>query len=177
MQKNKSMILDKYIYPIGKLVKVHGLNGEMLYDAPQGMPETDFPYVVLKPDGIAVPFFIENIRSKSDVSGFIKLEDIDTEENAREYIGHTIYLDREVVDFADSDEIQINYFIGFQMIDKRLGYIGEIIDIDESTANILFVAQKENQQILVPATDDFILNIDHETKEIHLDLPDGLLEI
>lgn len=171
------MISEKDIYPVGKLVKTHGLQGEFLYECPQGLPDEDFRYLLLKPDGIIVPFYLENIRYRNETSGFIKLEGIDDAENTCEYVGLTMYLDRNVVDFSQSDEILINYFIGFQLIDEKSGYLGEIINVDETTANTLFVVDNKKGEILIPATDDFIVFIDHAEKKIHLSIPNGLLDL
>ena len=71
----------------------------------------------------------------------------------------------------------MGYFIGFTATDKTLGYIGEIVDIDDSTINTLFVVEKDGEEILIPAQEEFITDIDHDGQEIRFDLPQGLVSL
>ena len=50
-------------------------------------------------------------------------------------------------------------------------------DFDESTIKTLFVVEGKNNEILIPAIEDFIESIDHENKEIVFDLPQGLISL
>ena len=86
------MILKEEILPIGQITKPHGLKGEMTFTAYSTILEdVDVPFVILEPDGLLVPFYIESIRMKTDTTGLIKLERVDSDEQARELIGQTIY--------------------------------------------------------------------------------------
>ena len=44
-------------------------------------------YLVLDIDGILVPFYLEEYRFKNDENVLVKFEDIDTQEQARNYTG------------------------------------------------------------------------------------------
>ena len=60
--------------------------------------------------------------------------------------------------------------------DRKL--IGTIEGVDDSTANILFsVITESGEELLIPATDDFVEEIDDEKREITMNLPDGLLDM
>ena len=82
------MIREEDIYQIGKLGKTHGVKGEIsfLFDD-DVFDRVDADYLILKVDGIFVPFFIKEYRFKSDANVIIKFEDIDTQERARELTG------------------------------------------------------------------------------------------
>jgi 16S rRNA processing protein RimM len=58
-----------------------------------------------------------------------------------------------------------------------LGEIGEIVDIDDSTMNTLFVLEKDGEEILIPAQEEFIADIDHDEQTIIFDLPQGLVSL
>ena len=55
--------------------------------------------------------------------------------------------------------------------------IGEIINVDCATENYLFIVDKNDKQVFIPATDDFITDIDFENKILEMDLPEGILDI
>lgn len=173
------MILKNEVFPIGKITKTHGTKGELNfvvdYDIFQNV---DIPFIFMEPEGLFVPFYIENIRMKNSENGIIKLERIDSDEKASEYIGQSIYLPKiymeEIND--DDDELTLDYFIGFELIDVKKGKIGIINGYDDSTDNALFLVEVHNDEIMIPAADDFIVEIDHDKQEILMDLPLGLID-
>ena len=58
------------------------------------------------------------------------------------------------------------------------GVLGEIIEVDDSTANPLFVVELLNgEELLVQAQEDFIIGVDADNKNITVDLPEGLLNL
>ena len=67
--------------------------------------------------------------------------------------------------------------IGFEVEDKRLGYVGEIQSINDSTAQPLFEVLKGDAEILIPMIDHFLVKIDRENKKVIMDLPEGLIEM
>ena len=86
------MIREEEVYQIGKLGKTHGVKGEIsfLFDD-DVFDRVDTDYLILKIDGIFVPFFIEEYRFKSDSNAIVKFEDIDTQERARELTGCEVF--------------------------------------------------------------------------------------
>ena len=169
------MIHEEDIYQIGKLGKTHGVKGEIsfLFDD-DIFDRVDADYLILKVDGIFVPFFIEEYRFKSDTNAIIKFEDIDTQERARELTGCEVYFPREL---ADSDDGSISWaaIVGFDIIDAESGNkIGRISTIDDTTINILFELEDGR---LIPASEDLITAIDQQARTIMMRLPAGLLDL
>ena len=169
------MIHEEDIYQIGKLGKTHGVKGEIsfLFDD-DIFDRVDADYLILKVDGIFVPFFIEEYRFKSDTNAIIKFEDIDTQERARELTGCEVYFPREL---ADSDDGSISWaaIVGFDIIDAESGNeIGRISTIDDTTINILFELEDGS---LIPASENLITAIDQQARTITMQLPEGLLNL
>jgi 16S rRNA processing protein RimM len=154
------MILEKEIFKAGKINKTHGVNGE-LNCAIDADTIDRAEYMVLDMDGIFVPFFISNIRVKSSNSVLLTLEDIETETDARNLVGKDIYLPIHLM--SDEDMLSYEYFVGFTVVngDEKLG---EISFVDDQTVNILFGITAEDGDILLPAVEDFIMEVDNENK-------------
>ena len=55
--------------------------------------------------------------------------------------------------------------------------IGEIIDIDDSTDNPLFIVDNNGNIVYIPITEEFILFIDDDKEVIGMSLPEGLIEL
>ena len=172
------MINQDDVFPIGQINKPHGINGEMSFSFTTDIFDSKkIPYLIIQTEGIYVPFYIESYRSKSNETGLIKLEGINNEEKARLFAGLSIYLPKIYLEVANETEIELDYFIGFVLIDETFGEIGEIAEVDQTTENALFVIEKKNDELLIPVGDDYIQEIDHESKRLYVDLPDGLLSL
>ena len=169
------MIREEDIYQIGKLGKTHGVKGEISFLFEDDIfDRVDADYVILKVDGIFVPFFIEEYRFRSDANAIIKFEDIGTQERARELTGCEVFFPRDLVD-SDDESISWASIVGFDIIDAESGNkIGRIASVDDTTLNILFCLE---DSCLIPASNDLITSIDQQARTITMHLPAGLLDL
>ena len=136
----------------------------------------DCPYLICEVDGLLVPFFIEEYRFKTDSSALVKFLDIDSSEQAQQLVGSTVYFENKFIEEGSEDEVSLNYFIGFTVKDGET-YIGTITDIDDQTENWLFVIEHGDDELLIPAHEEFITDIDHQSRTITMDLPNGLIDL
>ncbi len=172
------MIFPENVVQIGQLLKPYGIKGEMLllFDR-KSYSDIDTSYYFLEIDGIFVPFFVEEMCFTSDVTARIKFEDVDDVDTASRYSDLRVYLPKESVKIINDKTVtKWDFFVGYSMMDRTLGDIGAIDAVDDSTMNVLFVVTKNDREYLVPATEDFILEIDEPRKILHVDLPQGLIE-
>ena len=172
------MIRPEEVYCIGKFTRTHGVQGEMALNFTDDVfDRTDCPYLICSMDGILVPFFIEEYRFKSDNVALIKFERIDTNEAASIFTNKEVYFPKSYAEEAEDGEYSWQYFIGFDTEDAVHGHLGTLVDVDESTVNTLFIVERPNgDEILIPAQETFIDDIDHEARLIKFNLPEGLLE-
>lgn len=172
------MITENDIFPIGKIIKSRGVRGEIFFTYSSDIFDNeDFKFFILEIEGIFVPFFIEEYRINSDETAFVKLDGIDNENYANQLTGKQIFAPKKFLKKVKTENIGLDYFIDFQIIDKTTGFIGTIADIDQSTVNVLMIVQRENNEILIPFSDNYILDIDHNTKKIFMNLPNGILDL
>lgn len=172
------MISLDELFPIGQINKPHGVNGELSFTFSSDVFDTEeIPYLIMEIEGIYVPFFIEEYRFKTNSTGLIKFEDINSEEAARDLIGLAIYVPKKYLHNVENEEIELSYFVGFMLCDLKAGEIGLVSEIDETTENALFVIERQDEELLIPIGEDYITNIDHDHKIITLNLPEGLLDL
>jgi len=172
------MIRKKDVFSIGKLHKPHGISGEVSFGfTSEVFDRTESPYWVLEMDGILVPFFVESYRFKSSETVLVKLEGIDSEIQVRELSGKEVFYPVKFADKEEPQEETWNFYIGFAVFDELVGYIGEITAVDDSTLNVLFTLSKDDKEILMPVAEEFFTEIDIENREMHVSLPEGLLEL
>jgi 16S rRNA processing protein RimM len=172
------MITKNEVFVVGQTAKPHGVKGEISFNfSKDNFDEEKLPYYIFEIDGIYVPFFVEDYRFKTDTTALVKLEGIDTDEQARSLSNHTIYIHQQFALKEAQEELGIAGFIGFTVEDKKLGLLGKITDVDDSTDNVLFVIEHQGEELLIPATDDFITTVDEEKRIIYMTLPEGLVNL
>lgn len=172
------MILKNDVFPIGQVTKPHGVSGEMSFSFTSDVFDSEeVPYFVFDIQGILVPFFIDEYRFKGSTTGLLKLDGITSDEQARSFAGLTIYLPKSYLDKVEDAEIELDYFAGFSLIDTEKGLLGVISEVDQTTDNVLFVIPTKDDELLIPAGEEYIEEIDHDKKIIYVKLPEGLLDL
>lgn len=173
------MIRKDDVYKIGKLGKPHGVKGEITFAITDDVfDRVDAEYLVLDVNGILVPFYMEEYRFKNDDNVLVKFEDVDTQEQARNYTGCEVYFPRYLSD-SDGENLSWAEIIGFRLVDVPTGkVVGTIERVDDSTINLLFeVRTLGGEDALIPASNDLIEEVDAEKKEIKMAIPEGLLDL
>jgi 16S rRNA processing protein RimM len=172
------MIKRDDLVKIGQFKKPHGVKGEIAFSfTNDSFDESECPFFVCELDGIFVPFRVENYRFTSNSAAHIQLKSIDSDKKARLLANKEVFFPKQYIKENIQDEsFTWDYFIGFTLIDERLGKIGRITDVDESTINTLFVIENGEDEMLIPAVDEMITHINEEQKELFVDLPEGLIE-
>lgn len=173
------MIRPEEVIRIGKILKPHGVKGElsMLCENDCFDRSEDCDYLIGDMDGILVPFFIDSYRFKSNASVLIKFDDIDTVEQAEKMTGVTIYFPKKYLPEDATECTQEEFLNGYTISDSHSGTIGIIKRIENSTINILLVVEKEGEEILIPFHEEFIREVDEKTHTIIMNLPEGLVQL
>lgn len=173
------MIKEEEVYKIGRLGRPHGISGEVSFLFNDDVfDRVDADYVILEIDGILVPFFMEEYRFKGSETALMKFEDIDTQEQARQLTGCDVYFPRELSD-SDEDNLSWAEIAGYHLVDSHNNkVVGTIRSVDDTTINILFeITTDDGRDILIPASEDLIKEVDTQNKEIHVELPEGILDL
>lgn len=172
------MIKVEDVYRIGLINKPHGVHGELLFSFDDDIfDRMEAEYIICMMDGILVPFFFESYRFRSDSTALIKLEGIDTEQQARRMTNVEVFFPKEHVEELEDNELTWSYFVGFLIKDVNEGEIGKVIDVDDSTINTLFVVDHNDTEVLIPAQEDFIVDLDRGKRVITMQIPAGLLDL
>ena len=170
------MIKEQEVYKIGVIGKAHGVKGELSIQIDDDVfDRVDAEYLVLKLDGIFVPFFMEEYRFKSDSVALVKFEGVDTQERARELTGVEVYFPRELAEQDEETELSYAALVGYTLIDNNSGKpVGTIAYVDEQTINIMFELEDGR---LIPASEELIVDVDQKNRTITLDIPEGILDL
>ena len=169
------MITEQEVYKIGVIGRTHGVKGEVSLNFTDDVwDRADAPYLILRVDGILVPFQLDEYRFRSDTTALVKFMDYDTSEAAQELVGCEVYFPHALTpEASDEDEYTWRYVTGVTLVDEKAGNLGTIDHVDDSTQNILFQVADS----LIPAAEAWITDIDHKGRTIRMALPEGLLDL
>lgn len=165
------MITQEELIRIGTLARTHGKQGELQCRADNTYwDEADAEFVILMVDAIPVPFRVLDWRSKG-ADLLFTLQDVTTEDAALRLVGCAVYMLRRDVVAEDESLLSWQDIVGYQLSVLNSSSSSAIVEVDESTANILAVLQDGR---LIPLHEDLIADINHKTKTITMTLPEGL---
>ena len=163
---------------IGRLVATFGLNGELILrhhlgkkTALKGL-ETLF---IEKQKDELLPYFIQSTKIKNAEELYIKVEGINSKEAARTLVQKQVWLpDEDFQKFAGkSSPISL---LGFHIIHDNTD-LGEILEVIEQPHQVLCRISLDGKEALIPVHQETLKKIDKKTKQVVVDLPEGLLDI
>ncbi len=163
---------------IGQFSKPHGIHGEL--SAETDLDEKslkELPCIFVDFDGLKVPFFISSIRPKGKETILISIDGIDNEKDALAFSRKEFYAEKEYIAEEDDDIVYLQDMKGYSVYDDGT-LLGTVSDIDDSTANVLFVIDcPDGSSLLAPASEDMIEKIDTVEHVIVMNLPQGLVDL
>ncbi len=164
---------------LGKIAKKFSYKGEVLAWLDTDEPELyeNLESVFVEIHKHLVPFFIKGSSLHKNEFLRVRFEDIEDEDAADGIMGCDLYLPLTQLPKLEGDKFYFHEVIGFTAEDKRLGEIGTIVGINDTSAQPLFEIKKGDIEILVPMIDHFIVKVDRDNKKIILDTPDGLIDL
>jgi 16S rRNA processing protein RimM len=164
---------------LGKIVSKYSFKGELLAKLDTDQPELyeHLDAIFIQVRNNLIPFFIEKSQlHKSDLLR-VKFEDVDSEADADALIKSELYLPLEFLPKLEGNKFYFHEVIGFKITDKTFGEVGIIKGINDSTAQALFEVDRDGIEILIPMNDEFIVEVNRETKTIIVETPEGLIDL
>jgi 16S rRNA processing protein RimM len=163
---------------IGKIVATHGINGSLVLTHVAGKStwlKKDHVLLVEMQKGSYIPYFVSGVKAVNHEEYVITVEDIDKVEAAKKLVTKHVYVDESLLSgFAKQSPL---LWIGFSLIDKEKGKIGEIEDVVQTGSQWLARLTYQNKEVLVPLIEQTIDTVDIKAKTIEVTLPEGLLEV
>lgn len=151
---------------VGFVLKPHGFGGQLRISLDDDYEPDGF--LLLEINQKFVPF---KIQSYNPDSGIVKLHGYDSMEKAQKLSNLPILevLENEVSNGPD--------LIGYTLTDTVSGLQFEVSAVLEYPGNLLIEFRHGFKDALLPLHEDIVKHIDHETKQISAEFPEGLLDL
>lgn len=169
----------KDLVQIGKFGKPHGLQGEL-----KAVIEESYEDVIFEVDALFVgianqrlPYFIENVRGGGTL--IIKLEEVDDKDLASTLQNAPLFLPAAVLPApaATDSPASFQQWVGWTITDEKAGTIGTITEIVEMPQHTLVEVDRQGSPVMIPLHADLIIEVKATEKLIHMQLPEGLLDL
>jgi 16S rRNA processing protein RimM len=169
---------DTFFFAIGKIVKIHGICGEV-----QVYPYSDAEFLFDCKDifvqgiyGDKVPQRVLKARTKKGQSVILTLEGVVDRTQARSFVGKEIFLDRTQLSPLAEGEYYWHEIEGLTVVSAGREELGILSDVFTTGAHDVYVVKGDRGEILVPAVEQMVKEIDLEKGVMKVDLPPGLDE-
>tara|TARA_B100001113_G_scaffold288636_1_gene244496 strand:- start:670 stop:1164 length:495 start_codon:yes stop_codon:yes gene_type:complete len=156
---------------LGEFIKLFSFKGEViLYSEIKSDVVEQLNSIFVNFNESYVPFKIVKLKSHKKNIYRAKLENISSENDAKEFINKSVYIEKnEKID--DDDNVD-----NFKVYNKNK-YIGIVISTYNKTGQTLIEVKMSKKTILIPLVDELIKEISYEKQKIQMILPEGLLDI
>jgi 16S rRNA processing protein RimM len=167
------------LVPLGKVIKPHGLNGELkvfLYNS----ESKTFTKGLKVWFNIADQYRCYNLNSiKGSINNkIIQLKEISNIDETVNLVKKEIFVSR--YDFAEldkDDKFYLSDLIGFKVIDENDNEYGKVIDILNTAASDIIIIDYKNKEIMIPAVDQYVALFDFENKLIKVNDIKSFIEL
>jgi len=161
----------------GKVIKPHGLSGEVKVLPFSGELSSfkNFNNLYISQEiNNPTKFIISRRRNQKD-SIIVKLEGIDTIDDAEHLKGLMVFIDKKELPEKADDEYYWFELIGMEVFDNKDKLIGKVKDIMDNAAQPILVINNDSEEYLVPFVEKFVEDIDLANSKIVINPIEGLI--
>jgi 16S rRNA processing protein RimM len=172
------MLLEDCFF-LGTVVGKYSFKGEVLIkldtDQP-GLYENIASLFIETQTGLAPYFVVKSGLHKSNLLR-VTFEDVTDEAGADALLKKKVFLPLDMLPKLTGNQFYFHEIIGFAVIDKQHGDIGKVTGINDIAAQALLEIEHKTSQVLLPIVDEIVLEVDRNNKQLHVQIPEGLLDI
>ena len=178
MSEQFSSPADKYLL-VGKVIRAHGLKGDLKVIPFSDLQKhfiTSGRFALAAEDG-RMTSLLKSEKTRAQGKFFIlKLETIDTREEAELTIGMSVLLCRDDVEDSGEAGMDPQQMRGLAVrVESTTEIIGVIESFFSNGAHEIIVVRDGSHEYLIPLVDDIVVGFDD--RELIINPPTGLLEI
>lgn len=167
-------------YFLGYISKVRGLKGEVIaqldVEDPSRYRKLETVYAELHGSKTLVQYTVKHVGLSGFAAG-LRLEGIDTPEQAQELVRAQLYLPLSMLPPLKGKRFYLHEIPGFEVIDVNYGVVGTALKVEEFTHHRVLSVKNGSKEVLIPLIEGTVQRVDREGKKLYVEAPEGLIEI
>ena len=104
----------------------------------------------------------------------ISFKGVTDRDRAEALIGAELFIPETELPELDEDTYYWFELIGIEVYNTQEDYLGRITSIFPTGSNDVYVVKNKTNEVLIPALESVVIDIDLELKRMRVDLPEGL---
>jgi 16S rRNA processing protein RimM len=165
-------------FKIGKFAATFGLKGELVLKHELGKKTSlkglQAIFIEERKESF-LPWFIESTKIKNEEEVYIKLDGLNSREEAMKLTPKEVWIKEEDFKKFAAKSSPVN-LLGFDVVENKK-ILGTILEIIEQPHQLLCRIEISGKEVLIPLHEETLQKIDHKKRQVIVELPDGLLEI
>ena len=166
-------------YQLGYIAKLHGFKGEvsLFLDVTDPEEYQKLDSMLIEINGNLTPFFVTSYQLKNRNFASVKLEGVDSENDAKALLRKSVYLPLSTLPELSGKQFYDHEVVGFELLDLTHGPVGTIVQIIDLPVNPLIQVDANGKEVLIPFVENLVQEVDRVNKKLTVKTPEGLLAI
>lgn len=164
---------------LGKIINVRGLKGELKLKSFSDFSKQRYTkgnkiYFCNEEDDTRLEFTV-NTYHRADQFDYIIVDEIKDVDTANKYRDYLIQVPIDLLPKLKNGSYYFYQLEHCKVYDEEHNYVGEVLKVDDNTAQNVLRVKGESKTILIPFVSFFIKEVDVNKKEIIVHLLEGLI--
>jgi len=168
------------LIPVGKIARTHGVRGAVkIYPYGESLAlQEPGDKLILQPAAGTLKRHDLTLLSLKPHGKFllVQLEELTSMEEAQAVMGEEVFLPEDRLPPTEEGEYYHYQLIGLRVETVEGKPVGILRGIIETGGNDVYSVESEGREILIPAVDEIIAEVDLERGRIVIDPPEGLID-
>ncbi|MDH4226300.1 MAG: ribosome maturation factor RimM [Deltaproteobacteria bacterium] len=168
------------LIPAGRIAGVHGVKGELkirVYAESEEETKDFITSVASKWGRVTVDGVEYEVTGLRGHKGFLltTLKGVDDRNKAETFVGKDVLVSEDLLPKLDDGEFYMYELVGLSVYADDGRYIGKVCNIFSTGANDVYEVKGPLGEVLIPAIENVVLDVDLEEKKITVHLLEGLI--
>lgn len=166
---------ESLLVPIGKVARAHGIRGALkVFAYGETLDRMQVgERLFAKESGAPRQLTLASLRAQNRV-WIVEFEEIESRDQAEALTGREIFVESERLPDLPEGEFYQFQLIGLSVETREGRPLGAVSAILETGSNDVYVVEGDGREVLIPAIEEVVLEVDLRNGKIVVDLPEGL---
>jgi len=162
---------------VGVVIGVHGLRGDLkIRPLPTGALALPGARTVYLKDSQGLLARHEAVRSTQHKQNILlRLSGLDNLYAVESLVGSSVWMAKTDLPELDDEQYYWTDLEGLEVIDQQQGVIGHVVGMFATSAHDILEVDGPAGEILIPAIEPFLVQLDRGKEQLHVNLPEGLI--
>lgn len=162
---------------VGVVIGVHGLRGDLkIRPLPTGALALPGARTVYLKDSQGLLAQHEAVRSTQHKQNILlRLSGLDNLYAVESLVGSSVWMAKTDLPELDDEQYYWTDLEGLEVIDQQRGVVGRVVGMFATSAHDILEVEGPAGEVLIPAIEPFLVQLDRDNEKLHVNLPEGLI--